>query len=304
MHFRTTSYRSGRSETEVSLKRYKYCGKERDEQTGFYYYGMRYYAGWLCRFVSVDPMADEYPGLTPYAYCANNPLKYIDPTGENFGDYYTLEGIWLGSDGKNDDKAYTAESKNEDGSFKNAKELSIGNTELLDRATWVHGESGGSSEVITDRTQNAGEASKTSDARVADYYANAINNIADNYGDFYKGVQKRMSKKIGNRIVNTNEGYFSGTGIGGNKSSKAFANARQQGMESLMKLSGATTSISAVIKSVSGGTDPTGGARAWLGVSDAKKYVNNTQNSKNKAVFQFSFSSGKGKHFHSFYKNK
>jgi RHS repeat-associated protein len=79
--FGTTSYRSGRNETEVSLKRYKYCGKERDEQTGFYYYGMRYYAGWLCRFVSVDPMADEYLNLTPYAYCNNNPLKYIDPTG-------------------------------------------------------------------------------------------------------------------------------------------------------------------------------------------------------------------------------
>jgi RHS repeat-associated protein len=79
--FGTTSYRSGRSETEVSLKRYKYCGKERDEQTGFYYYGMRYYAGWLCRFVSVDPMADEYPSLTPYNYCSNNPVSRIDIWG-------------------------------------------------------------------------------------------------------------------------------------------------------------------------------------------------------------------------------
>jgi RHS repeat-associated protein len=87
MHFRTTSYRSGRSETEVSLKRYKYCGKERDEQTGFYYYGMRYYAAWLCRFVSVDPMADEYLNLTPYAYCGNNPIRFIDPTGESWRPY-------------------------------------------------------------------------------------------------------------------------------------------------------------------------------------------------------------------------
>jgi RHS repeat-associated protein len=86
--FGTTSYRSGRSETEVSLKRYKYCGKERDEQTGFYYYGMRYYAGWLCRFVSVDPMADEYPSLTPYAYCGNNPINRIDPDGR---DWYQFE---------------------------------------------------------------------------------------------------------------------------------------------------------------------------------------------------------------------
>jgi RHS repeat-associated protein len=79
--FGTTSYRSGRSETEVSLKRYKYCGKERDEQTGFYYYGMRYYAGWLCRFVSVDPMQFEYPELTPYQYASNRPITMIDLDG-------------------------------------------------------------------------------------------------------------------------------------------------------------------------------------------------------------------------------
>jgi RHS repeat-associated protein len=101
--FGTTSYRSGRSETEVSLKRYKYCGKERDEQTGFYYYGMRYYAGWLCRFVSVDPLQFEYPGLTPYAYCENNPIKYIDPDGrrpiplnDTYKQWYVKVDSWFG----------------------------------------------------------------------------------------------------------------------------------------------------------------------------------------------------------------
>lgn len=57
--FGTTSYRSGRSESEVSLKRYKYNGKERDEETGLYYYGARYYAAWLGRWTSVDPLAGE-----------------------------------------------------------------------------------------------------------------------------------------------------------------------------------------------------------------------------------------------------
>jgi RHS repeat-associated protein len=106
--FGTTSYRSGRSETEVSLKRYKYCGKERDEQTGFYYYGMRYYAGWLCRFVSVDPMASEYYSLSPYGYCANNPIKYIDPDGR---DPIYAQNFWgkvklIGDDGKNNTGSY------------------------------------------------------------------------------------------------------------------------------------------------------------------------------------------------------
>jgi RHS repeat-associated protein len=79
--FGTTSYRSGRSETEVSLKRYKYNGKERDEETGLYAYGMRYYATWLCRFVSVDPLQFKYPELTPFQYSSNNPVTMIDLDG-------------------------------------------------------------------------------------------------------------------------------------------------------------------------------------------------------------------------------
>ena len=79
--FGTTSYRSGRTETETSQKRYKYVGKERDEETGLYYYGFRYYAAWLCRFVSVDPLQFEYPQLTPYQYAGNKPITYMDIEG-------------------------------------------------------------------------------------------------------------------------------------------------------------------------------------------------------------------------------
>ena len=84
--FGTTSYRSGRTETEVSLKRYKYVGKERDEETGLYYYGARYYAAWLGRFVSVDPMKAERTWVTPYNYVQNNPINRTDPTGALDGD--------------------------------------------------------------------------------------------------------------------------------------------------------------------------------------------------------------------------
>ena len=60
-----------------------FTGKERDSETGYSYFGARYYdsdlmTGWL----SVDPMADKYPSLSPYAYCANNPVKLVDPDGE------------------------------------------------------------------------------------------------------------------------------------------------------------------------------------------------------------------------------
>ncbi len=79
--FGTTSYRSGRTETEVSLKRYKYVGKERDEETGLYYYGARYYAAWIGRFVSVDLLQDKYPHYTPYQYASNKPIIAIDLDG-------------------------------------------------------------------------------------------------------------------------------------------------------------------------------------------------------------------------------
>ena len=79
--FGTTSYRSGKSETEASLKRYKYVGKERDEESGLYYYGARYYAAWICRFVSVDPLQFEYPYYAPYQYAGNKPITYIDLDG-------------------------------------------------------------------------------------------------------------------------------------------------------------------------------------------------------------------------------
>ena len=79
--FGTTSYRSGQNDVEVSLKRYKYCGKERDDETGLYYYGMRYYAAWICRFVSVDPLQFEYPEYTPYQYAGNKPITFIDLDG-------------------------------------------------------------------------------------------------------------------------------------------------------------------------------------------------------------------------------
>ncbi|HCT85675.1 MAG TPA: hypothetical protein DF296_10815, partial [Candidatus Margulisbacteria bacterium] len=71
----------GRTETEVALKRYKYVGKERDEETGLYYYGARYYAAWIARFVSVDPLQLKYPHYTPYQYAGNKPVSYIDLDG-------------------------------------------------------------------------------------------------------------------------------------------------------------------------------------------------------------------------------
>ncbi len=58
---------------------YLFNGKELDEETGLYYYGARYYNPRESVFLSVDPLT-EMTG-TPYQYCYQNPVKYIDPTG-------------------------------------------------------------------------------------------------------------------------------------------------------------------------------------------------------------------------------
>jgi RHS repeat-associated protein len=68
-------------------KRYRFCGKEKDEESGLYYYGARYYSPWLCRFVSVDPLAGKYPFYTPYQYAGNKPINKTDRDGlEETGD--------------------------------------------------------------------------------------------------------------------------------------------------------------------------------------------------------------------------
>ena len=66
--------------TEYS-ERFRFTGKERDAETGYDYFGARYYSSSLGIWLSVDPMSDKYPSLSPYVYCMNNPLKYVDPSG-------------------------------------------------------------------------------------------------------------------------------------------------------------------------------------------------------------------------------
>ena len=76
-----------------------FTGKERDEETGYGYFGARYMDHELMTmWISVDPMADKYPSISPYAYCAWNPVKLVDPDGNEIDDYFSLSGKYLGSD--------------------------------------------------------------------------------------------------------------------------------------------------------------------------------------------------------------
>ena len=61
---------------------YTFSAKERDSETGLSYFGSRYYSSDLSIWLSVDPMSDKYPSLSPYVYCADNPVRLVDPNGE------------------------------------------------------------------------------------------------------------------------------------------------------------------------------------------------------------------------------
>ncbi len=75
-----TSYICGNNKLEVKRKRYRYNGKERDDETGLYYYGARYYAAWLGRWVSCDP-AGFVDGVNLFQYTNNNPINFQDNVG-------------------------------------------------------------------------------------------------------------------------------------------------------------------------------------------------------------------------------
>jgi len=105
-----TSLIAGTNQKEVKLKEYRYTGKEKDDATGLYYYGARYYASWLGRWLSADPLFRENPsvyerpkprdkeeaqkaeteymqklyseGLNLYGYVKGNPVIFTDPEGK------------------------------------------------------------------------------------------------------------------------------------------------------------------------------------------------------------------------------
>ena len=82
----TTSVHKTKGVNRTRTMRYcpfVFTGKERDEETCYGYFGARYMDHELMSmWLSVDPLADKYPSISPYAYCNWNPVKLVDPDGE------------------------------------------------------------------------------------------------------------------------------------------------------------------------------------------------------------------------------
>ena len=80
--------------TNQEKQPYKYNGKEFDHFAGLnlYDYGARFYDPLMGRFTTPDPLSEKYYSISPYAYCANNPVNAIDPRGDS---------IWFTNDQNN-----------------------------------------------------------------------------------------------------------------------------------------------------------------------------------------------------------
>ena len=108
--FSTTAYNRG-----DDLQPYKYNGKELDRTHGldWYDYGARNYDATLCQFTTIDPLCEKYYHISPYAYCGNNPINAIDPTGCDsiFARSLFKGTYYVGDDGKNTGNVYVVKGK-------------------------------------------------------------------------------------------------------------------------------------------------------------------------------------------------
>ena len=92
-------------EVGSSINPWRYAGKRTDEETGFIYYGMRYYDPQTCRWLTPDP-AGFVDGLNLYTFLLNNPLRYTGLDGRiaivlplvliGFGMEFTVSYVALG----------------------------------------------------------------------------------------------------------------------------------------------------------------------------------------------------------------
>ncbi|MDH0746227.1 glycosyltransferase [Pseudomonas sp. GD03842] len=89
-----TAWFAARSEVEATYKTVRYSGKERDA-TGLYYYGLRYYAPWLMRWINPDPMG-EVGTLNLYKMVNNSPLVFVDNDGQKPEIPKEIHYIWIG----------------------------------------------------------------------------------------------------------------------------------------------------------------------------------------------------------------
>ena len=148
-------------------EKHAFSSKERDVETGLSYFGARYYSSDLSIWLSVDPMVDKYPSLSPYVYCANNPVKLVDPNGE---EWEVNESGYLRQVGdKNNNTLYAVEG---------ATEMSFGKRKTNEDGTLISMEA--DEEIMSTMTSQGIEQTSFIAINNRDKMIETFNFMADN----------------------------------------------------------------------------------------------------------------------------
>lgn len=124
---------------------FKFSAKEKDPETGYSYFGARYYSPELSVWLSVDPMADKRPWLSAYNYCQLNPVMRVDPTGMIDIMIEDFSGGGEG-DGNGDPPAKSSAPKNQPGGPSGIDRTMVSNNNLISE---INGQVGGRSSSTT-----------------------------------------------------------------------------------------------------------------------------------------------------------
>ena len=188
--------------------RHTFSAKERDSETGLSYFGARYYSRDLSIWLSVDPMSDKYPSLSPYVYCADNPVRLVDPNGEAFvgvdGENVEVNkdknGIITVGENASEDLKRMASMINNSGSKTAAKQF----MKLANNDCSVH------FQIV----QGKGDGSKIGYHQAHDEQGNPLDWVGDRTCGYFdgtpaiqKGEYKEATITIFEGMVDGNDGY-------------------------------------------------------------------------------------------------